>query len=69
MIGARDRLRERPDPLLRLALAGAPAPDDLWPARAIGQLFSVIARVGASGDWLELARAALRDGWAVSDRP
>ena len=21
------------------------------------------ARIGASGDWLELARAALRDGW------
>jgi hypothetical protein len=63
VIAARDRLLDRPDPLLRLVLAGSLAPDDLWPARAVAQLFAVIARVGASGDWLELARAALRDGW------
>jgi predicted unusual protein kinase regulating ubiquinone biosynthesis (AarF/ABC1/UbiB family) len=63
VLAAQDRLLARPDPLLRLALAGSLAPDDLWPARAIGQLFAVIARLGASGDWLELARAALRDGW------
>jgi predicted unusual protein kinase regulating ubiquinone biosynthesis (AarF/ABC1/UbiB family) len=63
VIGARDRLIARPDPLVRLALAGSLAPDDLWPARGIGQMFGVIARLGATGDWLELARAALRDGW------
>jgi hypothetical protein len=63
LIDARDRLIARPDPLLRLVLAGSLAPDDLWPARGIGQLFGLIARIGASGDWLELARAALRDGW------
>jgi hypothetical protein len=38
-------------------------PEDLWPARAVAQLFAVIARTGATGDWLELTRTALRDGW------
>jgi predicted unusual protein kinase regulating ubiquinone biosynthesis (AarF/ABC1/UbiB family) len=63
MIAARDRLLERPKELLRLALAGSLAPEDLWPARSVLQLFATIARVGVSGDWLALARAALRDGW------
>jgi predicted unusual protein kinase regulating ubiquinone biosynthesis (AarF/ABC1/UbiB family) len=63
VIGARDRLLDRPGPLLHLLLAGSLAPEDLWPARAVAQLFGVIAQIGASGDWVELARAALRDGW------
>jgi hypothetical protein len=60
---ARDRLAARPDALERLAQYGSIAPEDLWPARAVGQLFAVIARLGATGDWLALARAALHDGW------
>jgi predicted unusual protein kinase regulating ubiquinone biosynthesis (AarF/ABC1/UbiB family) len=68
LIAARDRLGDRPDELLHLALAGSIAPEDLWPARSVGQLFAVIARVGASGDWLELTRAALRDGWGAPSR-
>lgn len=68
VIEARDRLRANSDELLRLALAGSLAPDDLWPARAIAQLFAVIARVGASGDWVGLARAALGNGWDLTDR-
>jgi len=63
VIGARDRLIAGPDPLVRLVLAGTLAPDDLWPARGIAQLYSLISRLGASGEWLELSRAALRDGW------
>jgi predicted unusual protein kinase regulating ubiquinone biosynthesis (AarF/ABC1/UbiB family) len=63
VIDARDRLIDSPDPLVRLLLTGSLAPVDLWPARAVAQLFSLIARVGASGDWLELTRAALRTGW------
>ena len=63
LIGARDRLIDRPDPLVGLLLKGSLAPEDLWPARGVGQLFSVIAKLGASGDWLALARTALRDGW------
>jgi predicted unusual protein kinase regulating ubiquinone biosynthesis (AarF/ABC1/UbiB family) len=69
VIDARDRLLERTDALVRVILAGSLAPEDLWPARAVGQLFAVIARTGASGDWLELARAALRDGWDAPDVP
>jgi hypothetical protein len=46
-----------------LVTTGALLPDDLWPARGIAQAFGAIARTGATGDWLELARAALRDGW------
>jgi len=59
----RERLFERPDALTELVLAGAPQPQDLWPLRGTAQLFSTIARVGATGPWQDLARAALRDGW------
>lgn len=61
---ARDRLLERPRALAELIGAGTLAPQDLWPARGVAQLFATIARVGATGPWLELVRAALRDGWA-----
>jgi hypothetical protein len=63
VLGARGRAAERPRHLLELLLAGALLPQDLWPARAVAQLFGTIARVGATGPWRELARAALRDGW------
>jgi predicted unusual protein kinase regulating ubiquinone biosynthesis (AarF/ABC1/UbiB family) len=63
VLAADHRLRARREELLRLALDASLAPEDLWPARGIAQLFAVIARVGASGEWIELARAALRDGW------
>jgi predicted unusual protein kinase regulating ubiquinone biosynthesis (AarF/ABC1/UbiB family) len=64
VVAARDRLlHERPEALARLIAAGALPPLDLWPARGIAQAFGVVARVGATGDWLALARAAVRDGW------
>ncbi len=63
VLAARERLFERTDTLIELILAGTLAPQDLWPARGAGQLFATIARVGASGAWVELSRAALRDGW------
>jgi predicted unusual protein kinase regulating ubiquinone biosynthesis (AarF/ABC1/UbiB family) len=59
VIAARDRLIERPRPLAELILAGSVAPEDLWPARGVAQLFGTIARVGATGRWPELARQAL----------
>jgi len=60
---ARDRALARPDDLAALLVAGTLPPTDLWPARGVGQLFAVIARLGATGDWIALTRAALRDGW------
>jgi hypothetical protein len=48
---------------VELILSGALPPEDIWPARAVGQLFGTIARVGATGAWRELARGALREGW------
>jgi hypothetical protein len=65
VIAARDRLFERQDQLTELIGAGALPSEDLWPARSVAQLFSTIARVGASGPWLELCRAAVRDGWSA----
>jgi predicted unusual protein kinase regulating ubiquinone biosynthesis (AarF/ABC1/UbiB family) len=59
----RDRLDRQPDTVAELLLAGSMPPEDLWSARGTAQLFSTIARVGATGPWRELVRAALRDGW------
>ena len=63
VIAARDRLFAQPEQLSQLILAGALPAEDLWPARSITQLFGAIARVGTTGRWRELARAAIRDGW------
>jgi predicted unusual protein kinase regulating ubiquinone biosynthesis (AarF/ABC1/UbiB family) len=63
VIAARDRLFEQSDALATVLTAGALPPADLWPARGAAQTFSAIARVGATGAWVELTRAALRDGW------
>ncbi len=63
VITLRDRLHEHPRTLARLIRHGALAPADLWPARAIAQLFGTIARVGATGPWPELLEQGLRTGW------
>lgn len=65
VLAARDRLFARPRQLSEVIAAGAMPPEDLWPARGSVQLFATIARVGATGPWRELVRAALRDGWAA----
>jgi predicted unusual protein kinase regulating ubiquinone biosynthesis (AarF/ABC1/UbiB family) len=69
ILAARSRLLARPERLAELIRAGAPTAEDLWPALAVAQLFSAIGRVGASGPWRELARAALRDGWSATAEP
>jgi hypothetical protein len=61
-----DRLFARPGPLSEVIRAGAMPLEDLWPARGAAQLFASIARVGATGPWRGLVRAALRDGWAAN---
>ncbi len=65
VMAARDRLLDHPKPLVELILAGSLPPEDMWPARGIAQLFGTIARVGATGPWRELVRAAAKDGWAA----
>ena len=42
-------------PLAALAMAGSPHPSDLPLARMVGQLVAVLARLGATEDWGELA--------------
>jgi hypothetical protein len=46
-----------------LLVAARLPPGDLYPARAIAQLFSLIARIGASGVWRDQVRQALTEGW------
>lgn len=65
VIRLRDRLITHPRAAAQVLVAGSLAPSDLWPLRGIGQLFSTIARVGATGSWREELRAALRDGWST----
>jgi hypothetical protein len=63
IVAGRDRLFRQPDALVELIQAGTMPPEDMWPARGVGQLFATIARVGATGPWRELVAAAIRDGW------
>jgi predicted unusual protein kinase regulating ubiquinone biosynthesis (AarF/ABC1/UbiB family) len=65
VIRVRERLDERPAEVVKLIRGGSLPPADLWPGRGVGQLFTTIARVGASAAWREDLRAALRDGWAA----
>jgi predicted unusual protein kinase regulating ubiquinone biosynthesis (AarF/ABC1/UbiB family) len=63
IVAGRDRLFREPGALVELMQAGTMPPEDMWPARGVGQLFATIARVGATGPWRELVRATIRDGW------
>jgi hypothetical protein len=60
---AERRIKDVGSDAVDLLLAGRLVPSDLYPARAIGQLFSVIAHFGASGVWRDQVSAALRQGW------
>jgi hypothetical protein len=62
----RDRGREQPGPVLTLLAEGRLEPVDLWPSRGLGQLFALIARVGATAPWRELVRRGLADGWEAA---
>ena len=61
--GIRDRVLERPEAVLSLLGEGRLEPEDLWPARGLGQLFALIARAGATAPWRELVQLGLREGW------
>jgi predicted unusual protein kinase regulating ubiquinone biosynthesis (AarF/ABC1/UbiB family) len=65
VLALRERADAHPDRIAALLATVAVPAEDLWPARGVAQLFSTIARVGATGRWRELVRAALRDGWNV----
>ena len=60
---AGERALDRRAALAGLAVRSSLAPEDLWPLRMAAQLVAVLATLGARGDWLGLARTALRDGW------
>jgi hypothetical protein len=63
LIAAAQRLGERPHDAVAIMLAAHAPADQLWPLRAVAQLFGTIARIGATNPWRELVGAALRDGW------
>lgn len=63
VIAARERLVDHAGALAALLPHGALAPEDLWPGRGVAGLLATIAQRGATGDWIGLARRALRDGW------
>jgi len=66
VIAARDRASAHAEQVGALLPFGRLAAEDLWPARGVGCLFATIARLGASGDWVALSRAALEAGWEAS---
>ena len=57
------RLSRSRDRALALVRSGALAAPDVWPARGVVQLLGTVARVGATGEWSQIALRALRDGW------
>jgi len=63
VLAARDRAFERPQLIGELLVAGSPPAEDLWPARGFAVMLATIARIGATGDWLAMMRAALTEGW------
>lgn len=63
VVSAVDRLLAEPRELTGLMFWLRPAAEDFWPLRGLAQLFGTLARVGATGPWLELARRGLREGW------
>jgi hypothetical protein len=67
LLAARDRLAEQRQALADMLEDGALPPEDLWPLLGIARLIGTVARIGATGRWLELATAALREGWGASD--
>ncbi|MBO0769433.1 MAG: hypothetical protein J2O48_12185, partial [Solirubrobacterales bacterium] len=58
------RLDSVEEQAVSLLVGGRLEPGDLYPARGIGQCFSLIARFGAEASWPELVAAALRESWA-----
>jgi hypothetical protein len=63
VLAARDRALEQPALIGELMSAGSPPPEDLWPARGFAVMLATIARIGATGDWWQLLRTALTEGW------
>jgi hypothetical protein len=63
LAAAGDRALDRIDTIVALVGRATPDPADLWPLRMLAQLAATLAPLGAKEDWLELALAALRDGW------
>ncbi len=63
VVAARRRVIAHAPAVAALIAVGALAPEDLWPGRGVAHLFGTIARLGAEGDWLALALAALREPW------
>ena len=61
--GVGRRAEDEREELLALALRGRPAPEDVWPLRMLGGLGATLAQLQAQGEWVELTRVALRDGW------
>jgi hypothetical protein len=66
VLAARDRALERPELIGELLVTGSPPSEDLWPARGFAVMFSTIVRIGATGDWLQLLRTALTEGWGAN---
>jgi hypothetical protein len=58
-----ERMRPERAELLGFATRGSLPPQDLWPLRMLAGLGATLGRLGATADWPELAREALRDGW------
>jgi hypothetical protein len=64
VVGAMKRVETVGADAVTLLVSGGLEPADLWTGRAIGLLFSVIARIGATASWPTLVRDALELGWS-----
>src|SRR5581483_5945818 len=62
VIATRERLVRRAPELARLLARGRIHPEELWPARGVAQALGVIARIGVTADFTDIAMRTLRAG-------
>lgn len=61
---AGERALARIDELMTVAVRATPDPADLWPARSLGQMAPLLARLEIEEDWIALALDAAERGWS-----
>jgi ubiquinone biosynthesis protein len=58
------RALEEIEDLMTVGVRATPSPQDVWPARSLGQALPLLARLGVEEDWVGLWLDAAHRGWS-----